>query len=200
MGSLSTLSNTIPTPPTHHHHIRKIHRRDRATPNGLAFLDLKAAVDDYDAGNEQGEGGLETDNSIEGAIDSRNLLIIQLETLWTGFIASDGDDLDDLAMRPFSHTGSTLAVASTTPPTCSGLVPFSHSAIDHIACLEEVEDAFSTATLIQEQYNMGRLPSATLSEMEVVHLAYRQPTVEDTGLWRVSVKVRHNTPIMLMSP
>ena len=70
MASASTLSNAIPTPPTHRHHIRKICRRDRATPNGLAFLDLEAVVDDQ---TEQVESGSETDNSIEGAIDSRNI-------------------------------------------------------------------------------------------------------------------------------
>ena len=70
MASPSTLSNEIPTPPTHRHRIRKIHSRDRATPNGLAFLDLEAAVDDQ---TEQVESGSETDNSMEGAIHSRNL-------------------------------------------------------------------------------------------------------------------------------
>jgi hypothetical protein len=83
MASLSRLSNTIPTPQTHRrrHHNRKTYhdRRGRATPNGLAFLDLEAAVDDHNDGNEQGEGGSETDNSLEGAIDSRNLLIIHLK-------------------------------------------------------------------------------------------------------------------------
>jgi hypothetical protein len=78
MASVSTLSKNIPTPPTHHHDIRKIHRRDRVTPNALAFLDCEAAVDD--AGNEEGGDGSETDNSIEGTIDSGNLLIVQLET------------------------------------------------------------------------------------------------------------------------
>ena len=92
-------------------------------------------------------------------------------------------------------------MASTTPPTPSGPPPFSHTAIDRTARLEEVQDAFSTAALIQERYNTGRPPSTRLSEdseMEVAHLAYRQPTVEDTGLWRVSVKVRQNTPITLL--
>lgn len=72
MSSPSTLSNAIPTPPTHRHRLRKIHRRDLATL-GLTFLDLEAAVDDQNAGNEQGEGGSETDNSIKGAINSKNL-------------------------------------------------------------------------------------------------------------------------------
>jgi len=200
---MASRSYAIQTPPTHRHPIQTVRRRDHATPNGLAFLDLEAAVDDHNAGNEQEAGGSETDNSMEGAIDSRNFLIIQLETLWTGFIASDGDDSDDLATRPFSRTGSTPAVASTTPFTPSGLAPFSHTAIDRTARLDEVEDAFSTATLIQERYNTERPPSTTLSEhseMEVAYLAYRQPTVEDTGLWRVSVKVHHNTPVISMGP
>lgn len=128
--------------------------------------------------------------------------MIQLESLWTDFIASDGDDSDDLVTRPFSRTGSAPEVATTTPsPTPSGPAPFSHTAIDRTACLEEVEDAFSTAAQIQERYNTGRPPSTTISEdseMEVAHLAYRQPTVEDKGLWRVSVKVRQIKPITLM--
>jgi hypothetical protein len=72
-------SNAIQTPPTHRHHIRELRHRERATPNGIAFLG-EADVDDQNAGSEQGDGGSETDNSIECTINSIISLIIELET------------------------------------------------------------------------------------------------------------------------
>ena len=54
----------------------------------------------------------------------------------------------------------------------------SHRAINHPAFLDEAEDALDTA------YAVDMLS-------DVADLAHRQPTVEDMGLWCVSVKVRH---------
>lgn len=56
--------------PIHGPPTRKRHRRNDDTPNGLAFLDLEAAVDHDNAGNEHGS---ETDDndSMAGATHSK---------------------------------------------------------------------------------------------------------------------------------
>jgi hypothetical protein len=96
-------------------------------------------------------------------------------------------------MRP------TPVVANTTHSSHRSAAPYSHAEFDRTARLEEVEDAFNTAILIQERYSTGATTPSKRCETDVAHLAYCQPTIEDTALWRVSVKVCHNSPITPMS-